>query len=66
MTDEELLAELKKLLGDDVAYCEPFMSWNYDPVHSHHMADILLVQLLRDLGYNKAMDFYTEQTRWYG
>lgn len=36
-----------------------------DPESAHIKADDLMVELLRDLGYDEAMDAYESMTKWY-
>ena len=37
----------------------------YDPETAHIEADKMMCELLRSLGYGKAVDYFEEQERWY-
>lgn len=64
MTDDELLAQLK-LLPNVGRFAGRGLSWEDDPEVAHAEADDLFCEILREMGFVKAVAFYQEQTRWY-
>ena len=55
MKEQELLDKLKEINKKH----------NRDPETTHYAADKLLVKALRDIGYERAMDYYELMEKWY-